>query len=155
MPSIAIQGVLGAPGRKPVTEVPVLSMESLGSINGFSFGCGKEGFFKLNAADLPDGETASFTLNTSHLGYPGNLKKNRYLYSAMDGDISGVTVLAAHDDSDPISHTKCTPHGRGFRASIGSRCQGVYWTFGISSTKYFSIDSLSLLLTVRSSGVGG
>lgn len=154
MPSIAIQGSLGEVGRKPVTEVPVLSMDSIGSINGFPFGCGKGGFFKLNAAELPEGVTASFTLNSSHLGRPDALKKNRFLYVAMDGDLSGVTVEAAYDKTDPVTYTKCTPHGRGFRASIGCRDQGIYWSFGIRSTGYFSVDSMNLLFIARSSGVG-
>ena len=155
MPSIAIQGAVGEVGRKPVTEIPFLSMDSVGSINGFPFGCGKEGFFTLNAVELPAEHEAFFILNTSHLGYPKNLKKLNYLYVAMDGDVSGVTVIASHDGSDFQEFGRCVPHGRGFRAAMYSRCQGVYWTIGIKSSNFFSVDSMSLLFTVRPAGVGG
>lgn len=155
MPSIAIQGEIGVIGKKPTTEIPALSLASVGSINGFPFGCGKEGFFALNAIELSEEQEGIFVLNTSHLGYPGNLKKLNFLYVAMDGDISGVKVIASHNNSDFQEFGKCVQHGRGFRASMYSGCQGVYWTVGIKSSKPFSVDSISLLFTVRPAGVGG
>lgn len=152
----AVQGAIGPVGGKAVTTLPDFNFNSAGTIGGMKIGASKDGLFTLNQGDLNNDVeyTRSFTLNKTHLGHPGNLKKIRYLYFSMIGEYGKVGVSTKADDGTWRNWDRCTPWGAGgFRASVGSQETGLYWTFKFSSTEYFCVDNISLNYTVLSAGI--
>lgn len=119
-------------------------------------GASKDGLFAMNQGELNNGVeyTRSFTLNKTHLGHPGNLKKIRFLYFSMIGEYDKVEVSTKADDGTWRTWGRCSPWGAGgFRASVGSQETGLYWTFKFSSIEYFCVDNISLNYTVLSAGI--
>lgn len=152
---LAIQGAFGGPGRKAVTQVPLYNFNSLGEINGVPIGLNKFGLHKIMQGDLIEGLkfSKSFTVKEHHLGYPGNLKKLRFLYIGCGGNAMALRVWVRADGGPWLPCEGYRPHGRGMRCVANARGQGVYWSIKIESKEWFRIDNIKAMTIIRPAGV--
>jgi hypothetical protein len=161
---ITVQCAIGSPGSKPVTQLQYSNagnFMSLVNVGNYQYGMNDGGVWQLNYTQ-PDGSVATddglpisyvVKLNTSHFGKPNNVKKLSYIYAAMSGDYSGMTVTTRPDGCNEIRSTKCVARQNSFRAAVGSRAQGTFWTVGLESSAPFTLFNLSVRYINRPFGI--
>lgn len=156
MGAIAVQCAVGEAGKKAVTELSY-NFNSMAVINGIPIGANSKGLFRLNAGlkDAGTDFTSTFTLTTTDFGIE-NHKRMRFVYIGID--TSAPFIISVKADGQAWRDYKIIPGKTGMqtiRKSIGRNGKGRYWTFKISSTSGFRVDSIKVAYYVLPKGIVG
>lgn len=154
--AIAVQTAVGEIGSKATTEL-TYQFNSMLSNGGFQYGCNGNGIFLLNSGELDNGSPFSRTVTfaTTDLGEK-NPKRARFVYIGFDA-ASAITLSVKIDDQSWRDYA-ATPLKTGLqrlRVPIGRDGQGRYFTFKITATTRFRIDSVGGMFIIRSTGIKG